>query len=95
MKTKIFSVIIATQLILSSTFAAAIKTYQVTGPILEITDSTIVVLKGKERWEIARNAETKITGELKTGAKVTIEYKMTATSIEVKTEKSSKEDNKM
>ena len=66
-----------------SAFAAE-KKYQVTGPVLEVTDSAIVVQKGKEKWELARTPDTKVTGELKQGAKVTAEYKMTATSIEVK-----------
>ena len=26
------------------------KTYQVTGPVLELTDTTIVVQKGEEKW---------------------------------------------
>src|ERR671927_213479 len=63
---------------------AADKTYQVTGPILEVTDTTITVQKGKEKWEIARTKDTKVTGELKVGAKVTIMYTMTAVSIEAK-----------
>jgi hypothetical protein len=63
---------------------AAPKTYQVTGPVLDVTDSTIVVQKGKDRWEIARAPDTKVTGELKKGSKVTVEYKMTATTIESK-----------
>jgi hypothetical protein len=61
--------------------------YQVTGPVLEVSDSKIVVQKGKEKWEIARTPETKITGELKVGSKVTIEYSMTAKSVEVKADK--------
>ena len=65
-------------------FAAAAKTYQVTGPVLEVRDDIIVVQKGKEKWEITRSPDTKITGELKVGAKVTIEYRMSATSVEVK-----------
>ena len=63
---------------------AADKTYQVTGPILEITDTTITVQKGKEKWEIARTKDTKVTGELKVGAKVTIMYTMTAVAVEAK-----------
>jgi hypothetical protein len=63
---------------------AVTKTYQVTGPVLAVTDDAITVQKGQEKWEIARNADTKVTGELKVGAKVTIEYRMTATSVEVK-----------
>jgi len=72
------------------TFAAAAKTYQVTGPVLEVTADMIVVQKGTDRWEIARDAATKITGDLKVGAKVTIEYRMTATSVEVKAEPAGK-----
>ncbi len=63
---------------------AADKTYQVTGPVLEVTDSAITVQKGKEKWLIARTKDTKVTGDLKVGAKVTITYTMTATSVEAK-----------
>ena len=70
--------------------SAAEKTYQVTGPVLEVRDDAIVVEKGKEKWEIARAADTKVTGELKKGEKVTVEYRMTATSIEVKAGKAGK-----
>jgi hypothetical protein len=73
--------------IASSAFAAAPNSYQVTGPIVELTDTTIVVMKGKDKWELARTADTKVTGELKVGAKVTIEYSMTAKTIEAKEEK--------
>jgi cytochrome c1 len=61
--------------------------YQVTGPVLEVSDSKIVVQKGKEKWEIARTPDTKITGDLKVGSKVTIEYSMTAKSVDVKADK--------
>lgn len=67
--------------------AAAPKTYQVTGPVLELTADMIVVQKGKDRWEIARDATTKVTGDLKVGSKVTITYRMTATAVEVKPDK--------
>jgi uncharacterized lipoprotein YajG len=67
--------------------AAQPKTYQVTGPVLEVSADTVVVQKGTERWEIARSADTKVTGELKKGEKVTIEYRMTAATIEVKAAK--------
>lgn len=64
--------------------AAAPKTYQVTGPVLELTSDMIVVKKGNDRWEIARDSATKVTGDLKVGATVTIQYRMTATAIDVK-----------
>ena len=69
---------------LCGAIAAAPSDYQVTGPVLELNDTLIVVEKDKERWEIARQADTKITGELKVGAKVTVHYTMTAKSVEVK-----------
>ena len=62
----------------------AAKSYQVTGPIIEITDTKIVVQKGDEKWEVARSADTKVDGTLKVGAKVTIHYTMSAKSVEVK-----------
>ena len=58
--------------------------YQVTGPVLDVTDTKIVVEKGKEKWEIARDKDTKISGELTKGSKVTVQYNMTATRIDVK-----------
>ena len=61
--------------------ALAGKTYQVTGPIISVDEQTIVVEKGKDKWEIARDATTKVIGELKVGQKVTIEYSMTAVTI--------------
>ncbi len=63
------------------------KTYQVTGPVLELKDDMIAVQKGKDRWEIGRDASTKVTGDLKVGSKVTVEYRMTATAVGVKPEK--------
>jgi hypothetical protein len=61
--------------------------YQVTGPVLEVTDTKIVVQKGKEKWEIARTPQTKVTGDLKVGSKVTVEYTMAAKSVDVKADK--------
>jgi FKBP-type peptidyl-prolyl cis-trans isomerase (trigger factor) len=60
------------------------KSYQVTGPVLEVTDSTITVQKGKEKWQLARDKETKAPADVKVGDKVTIEYTMSAKSIESK-----------
>jgi hypothetical protein len=80
----VISVLVLSVTLFGGVTLAADKTYQVTGPILEITDTTITVQKGKEKWEIARTKDTKVTGELKVGAKVTIMYTMTAVSAETK-----------
>jgi len=74
--------------------AAAVKTYQVTGPVLEVSDSMIAVQKGKDRWEIARDKDTNVSGDLKVGHKVTIEYHMVATKVEVKEAKKAAETKK-
>lgn len=69
---------------------AAKKTYQVTGPITEITASKIVVQKGKDRWEIDKDGATRGSGNLKVGDKVTVEYTMLATNVDLKPKKKSK-----
>ena len=78
------SLLAAASLTFGSAFAATPKTYQVTGPVLAVTDDTVTVQKGDDKWEITRDKSTKITGEIKVGAKVTVEYTMSATTVEVK-----------
>lgn len=68
----------------STAFAAPTKTYQVTGPILEVKDDVVVIQKGKEKWEVARDKDSKVTGDLKVGSKATVTYTMKAATIEVK-----------
>ncbi len=69
---------------LAGSAVAADKTYQVTGPVIDVKPDSIVVQKGgKENWEIAKGD---VKTEVKKGDKVTVQYKMTATSIEVKTD---------
>ena len=90
---EIFSLLAAASLAFSSAASAAgAKTYQVTGPVLEVTDSMIAVQKGKDRWEVNRDANTKVTGDLKVGEKVTITYTMSATEVEVKAGKDGKKE---
>ncbi|MGI8605288.1 MAG: hypothetical protein ACR2OZ_20130 [Verrucomicrobiales bacterium] len=79
---------------LSPALAANPTDYQVTGPILEVSDSIIAVQKGKQRWELSRDANTKVAGDLRVGAKVTIHYTMTAKNIEVKDEKAAASSEK-
>ena len=76
-------------------FAAGPNQYQWTGTVLEMKDDVIVVEKGKEKWEIARDKDTKVTGgDLKVGSKVTVFYTMKASSIEVKGEAKKAEPTK-
>jgi hypothetical protein len=90
----LFSLVAAGTLALGSTALAGAKSYQVTGPVVEATDSMIVVMKGKERFEIDRDANTKVAGDLKVGDKVTVMYTMSAKDVEVKADKSAKKDAK-
>jgi hypothetical protein len=62
---------------------AATKTYQFTGVVKADDGKTITVEKNaKETWVFEKASETK--GSAKIGDKVTVEYKMVATSIEAK-----------
>src|SRR5947208_9373357 len=84
MKTKTaFSLIAAANLVFcSAAFAAGAKTHEVTGTVLETTPTKIVIQKGAERWEIDLDPQTKVSGEIKVGAKVTITYVMSATKVD-------------
>lgn len=75
-------IIVAVLLAFSAAAFAGAKTYQVTGPVLAVTDDVITVQKDKEKWEI--NYDKTKMPQVKVGDKVTIKYDMKATSIEVK-----------
>ena len=64
--------------------------YQWTGTVLEADGDHLIVQKGDEKWEFAYDKDTKVTGDLKVKAKVTVKYMMKATSIEVKGEPAKK-----
>ncbi len=69
-------------------YAVDLKTdsFQVTGTVSAVDDTSITVMKGKERFHITKDAATKVTGDAKVGAKVTVHYKMYAVDIEAKTD---------
>jgi hypothetical protein len=81
---KKFTVMVVAAVLVAAVAFAGGKTYQFTGKVLEIKDNTIVVEKGKEKFEMAKDANTKIKGDLKVGAKVTVQYESRAAEIEVK-----------
>jgi hypothetical protein len=84
-RSRFFAILLVAGLLFAAAaWGMTAKTYQVTGPVLEVTNDMIAVQKGKDRWEIARDPSTKVTGNLKVGDKVTIEYRMIATSVEIK-----------
>ena len=71
-------------MVLVASVAFAGKTYQFTGNVLEIKDNVIIVDKAGEKFEMSKDAGTKIKGDLKVGAKVTVKYESRAAEIEVK-----------
>ena len=89
-----FSLLAAASLAFSSVAFGGAKTYEVTGPVLEVNDSMIVVQKGKDRWELNRDENTKVTGDVKVGDKVHVTYTMSATDVEVKAGKGGKKEAK-
>ena len=69
--------------------SATAQAYQVTGEVDDVTPTTLTVKatggKNKgEKFEMTRGADTKVSGDLKKGAKVTVEYTISAKSVEVK-----------
>ena len=94
MMKQIFLMFAAVLLLTSVAMAAGPKDYQVTGPVLDVADDVITVEKGKEKWEIGRDKNTKVSGELKKGSRVTVHYKMTATSVDVKDAGKAKAESK-
>lgn len=92
LRTSIITVVAAVCLLSlpARAIAGSVNAYQVTGPVLEMTNDMIAVQKGKDRWELGRDASTKVDGDLKVGSKVTIQYRMTAVSVSVKPEKGAK-----
>ena len=68
--------------------------YQWTGAVLEVDNDHLIVQKGNEKWEFALDKDTKITGNLKAGSKVTVKYLMKATGIEAKEEAKKAEPKK-
>ena len=83
MKTTLFALVVGLALTSSSVLADD-HSYQVTGPVLAVSDTSITVQKGKDPWTVSRDAGTKVTGTLAVGAKVTIKYHMTADTVVVK-----------
>ncbi len=71
-------------MLLAGSVLADDHNYQVTGPVLAVTDTSITVQKGKSPWTVSRDANTKVTGDLKVGSKITVKYHMVADTVVAK-----------
>jgi hypothetical protein len=78
----------------SASVAFAVDSYQVTGTVTDVKADKIVVKKGKENFEIAKDAATPTKGDVKVGSKVTVKYTMKAINIEGKDDTKKKDDKK-
>ncbi|MDA8083038.1 MAG: hypothetical protein M0024_05205 [Nitrospiraceae bacterium] len=84
-------IVLAVLAAFSATAFAGAKSYQVTGPVIAVTNDVITVQKDKEKWEI--NYDKAKMPAVKVGDKVMIKYEMKATGMEVKGD-GKKEDKK-
>jgi hypothetical protein len=72
---------------------------QITGSLVAITDTTLTILNGNERQEVARTADTKGTHSLKVGDKITVTYTITpsnakmATNVDLKADKEARAED--
>ncbi len=67
-----------------SALALAPTTYDATGPVLEMTDTTLTIMfHGKEKWTFARDTTTKGADAIKVGDRVTVHYTMTVGSVDM------------
>jgi hypothetical protein len=75
---------LAATLIFAGSALADDHSYQVTGPVTAVSDTSITVTKSGKPWTVSRDSGTKVTGDLAVGSKVTISYHMTADTVTVK-----------
>jgi len=86
MKKLTVCVLVLSAALMIAVAATAPKTYQVTGSITALTDTTVSVQKADgEVWEIGRDASLAVTGgTLAVGKKVTVFYRMVGVKAEIK-----------
>lgn len=65
----------------------ATRPIRITGQVVDVREDAIVVQKGKEKWEIARHPAATIKGDIKRGARVTVDFRAIAANIQVRDEK--------
>jgi hypothetical protein len=83
---KVLFLVFAFMIIAVTASAAGSKTYMLTGTVTDLKGDVFTVQKDSAKYEMTRDATAKVNGELKVGSKVTVIYKMTATTIVVTAE---------
>ena len=87
---KLFAALLGIALLtaVGAAFAHDLKVddFQVTGNVTAVDADSMTVMKGKERFQIAKDKDSKGAADVKVGDKVTVHYKMYAVSVENKGE---------
>ena len=89
MNIKAVSILAAATLALSTTAGAGPKTYQITGPVVAVDDTSITIRAKKEKWQFSRDPNSAASEQVKIGDVVTVTYWMTSAKVEIKDKKSS------
>jgi hypothetical protein len=76
-KLKVLAALAAVQLLVPTVFAQS-SIYQITGRVVAVDSTKIILQSNHQQWVILRNDETKIVGPMRLGSIVTIDYKMLA-----------------
>jgi len=84
MKKLILVLVAITCLAVSNLLAADAKYYRVTGPVLEINPTYIVIQRGEAKLQVVCDKAT--LGDIKAGDYVMIQYQMVAKTVDIKTE---------
>ena len=63
-----------TALIAVTFFSSVVRGDEMSGTVVAVTPQAITVQKGTEAWIIKRTTTTKVTGELKVGSTISIQY---------------------
>jgi len=83
------SILAAATLALSTAAGAEPKTYQITGPVMAVDDTSIIIRAKKEKWQFSRDPNRSASEQVKIGDVVTVTYWMTSAKVEIKDKKSS------
>jgi hypothetical protein len=83
---KVIFLVFAFMIIAVTASAAGSKTYMLSGTVTDVKGDVFTVQKDNAKYEMTRDAAAKVNGEIKVGSKVSVAYKMTATTIVVTAE---------
>ena len=75
MNIKAVGILAAAILALSTAAGAEPKTYQITGPVVAVDDTSITIRAKKEKWQFSRDPSRPASEQVKIGDVVTVTYR--------------------